>query len=99
MADRTNRATPKADRHRTAIYTGVTSDLLKRVWQHKQKQVAGFTSRYNCDLLVWYEETPEVTAAIAREKQIKSGSRRKKELLIETLNPEWLDLAAEWCNV
>jgi putative endonuclease len=74
-----------------SIYTGVTSDLLKRVWQHKQG-AAGFTKQYGCKLLVWYELHGEMLPAIAREKQIKAGSRKKKLALIEAMNPEWRDL-------
>lgn len=82
--------------HHTVLYTGVTSDLVKRIWQHKQKQIPGFTSRYNCDRLVWFDQAVEITAAIAREKQIKAGSRMKKEGLVNAKNPEWRDLAEDW---
>jgi putative endonuclease len=80
---------------RTVLYTGVTSDLSKRMWQHKEKLVDGFTSHYNADRLVYYEPARDPLAAIAREKQIKSGSRRKKIALIETINPRWRDLYDE----
>jgi predicted GIY-YIG superfamily endonuclease len=80
-----------ASQRNGTIYTGVTSDLVSRTWQHKQAKV-GFTSIYDCKLLVWYEIHGDMTAAILREKQIKAGSRRKKLVLIETLNPEWNDL-------
>jgi len=73
------------------IYTGVTSDLVKRVWRHRQG-LAGFTQRYGCKMLVWYELHGEMLSAIAREKQIKAGSRKKKLALIEALNPQWRDL-------
>lgn len=73
------------------IYTGVTSDLVKRVWQHKHGET-GFTHRYGCSILVWYEQHGEMLSAIAREKQIKAGSRKKKLALIEAMNPEWRDL-------
>jgi putative endonuclease len=73
------------------IYTGVTSDLVTRIWQHKNAKV-GFTNRYSCKILVWYEIHEDMTAAILREKQIKAGSRRKKLALIEALNPNWSDL-------
>ena len=73
------------------VYTGVTSDLAGRVWQHKSGTV-GFTARYRCKTLVWFELHGEMLAAIAREKQIKAGSRKKKLALIEAANPEWLDL-------
>ncbi len=80
-----------------AVYTGVTSDLVQRVWQHREGAVDGFTKRYNCKLLVWYELHPTMESAILREKQIKAGSRRKKLALIESENPKWLDLFTEIC--
>ena len=81
-----------ANRRNGAFYTGVTSDLFQRVWQHRTSAVPGFTARYGCKLLVWYEIHDEMTAAIAREKQIKSGSRSRKLALIEAKNPHWRDL-------
>ncbi len=77
------------------LYTGVTSDLLKRVHQHKNGLSGGFGSRYNCTRLVYFELFEDMTTAIAREKQIKAGSRQKKLALIEGANPEWTDLAAQ----
>ena len=74
------------------LYTGVTSDLVKRIWQHRQGIAEGFTKRYDCKTLVWYELADEMSSAIAREKQIKGGSRRSKLKLIEAVNPEWRDL-------
>jgi len=76
----------------TVLYVGVTSDIVKRVYEHKQKLVKGFTSKYNISKLVYYECFDDVENAIAREKQIKGGSRKKKEELIESLNPGWEDL-------
>ena len=76
----------------TVLYTGVTSDLKKRVYQHRMKLVPGFTSRYNVDKLVFYEVADNPEAAILREKQIKAGSRAKKIALINGMNPQWLDL-------
>jgi putative endonuclease len=76
----------------SVLYTGVTSDLKRRVWQHREKLVPGFTQRYNVFKLVFYEVTDDVNAAIAREKQIKAGTRQKKINLIETMNPQWRDL-------
>ena len=73
------------------LYTGVTSDLVERVWQHKVGSI-GFTARYGCKLLVWYEIHEEMESAILREKQIKAGSRRRKMALIEAMNPDWRDL-------
>jgi putative endonuclease len=80
-----------ASRRNGTIYTGVTSDLVKRIWQHKEGTV-GFAGHYGCKALVWYEIHEDMTAAILREKQIKAGSRRKKLALIEALNPNWNDL-------
>jgi len=74
------------------LYTGVTSDLIKRIHEHKSGYVHGFTQRYNCDLLVYYEQCDSMMGAIEREKQIKGGSRKKKLALIEDLNPDWKDL-------
>jgi len=77
---------------RSVLYTGVTNNLVKRAFQHKNKLVPGFTSRYNLNKLVFYETTPDVESAITREKQIKGGSRAKKIALINTMNPDWTDL-------
>ena len=81
-----------ANRRNGTLYTGVTSDLVKRVWQHRTGGVRGFTNRYGCKLLVWYEVGGDMEGAILREKQIKAGSRAKKLGLIEGMNPEWRDL-------
>jgi|WetSurMetagenome_2_1015567.scaffolds.fasta_scaffold56186_4 putative endonuclease len=78
------------------LYTGFTNDLLKRVYEHKNKLVKGFTSKYNLDKLIYFESTDDVTVAIAREKQIKGWLRKKKVALIETMNPKWDDLAKDW---
>ena len=80
---------------RTVLYTGVTSDLPKRIYEHGANLVAGFTKRYNVHRLVWYESTDNPEAAIMREKQIKAGSRAKKIALIEAMNPTWRDLSGE----
>ncbi len=74
------------------LYIGVTSNLGARVYQHKEGVVAGFTKSYRVDRLVYFEETADVMAAIAREKQLKGWRREKKITLIETMNPEWNDL-------
>jgi len=79
------------------LYTGVTSNLVRRVYEHKNKATEGFTSRYNCVLLVYYELYDEMYDAITREKQLKGGSRKKKILLIEKLNPLWKDLYGTIC--
>jgi putative endonuclease len=76
----------------STLYTGVTSNLLVRVFQHREKINQGFTSHYNINMLVYYEEMADATGAIAREKQIKVGSRQKKIDLITKMNPNWRDL-------
>lgn len=76
----------------TVLYTGVTSDLIKRVYQHKHKLIKGFTQQYNINKLVYYEAYQDPTQAILREKQIKAGTRQKKIRLIIQNNPEWKDL-------
>ena len=78
------------------LYTGVTNNLERRIWEHKKKLVKGFTSKYNVNRLVYYEETDDIAAAIAFEKKIKGWLRSKKIKLIEEQNPNWDDLAAEW---
>jgi len=78
------------------LYTGVTNNLERRVYEHKNKIVEGFTSKYNITRLVHYEETNDVNVAIAREKQIKGWLRSKKIALIESVNPQWKDLSLEW---
>lgn len=77
---------------KTVLYTGVTNDLVRRVWQHRNGQDGGFTGRYHCSKLVLYEVFKDSYNAIVREKQIKAGSRRRKVELIERMNPEWRDL-------
>ena len=81
-----------ANRRNGALYTGVTSDLIRRVYQHKHEEMPGFTKRYRCKLLVYYEQHGDMYNAISREKQIKGGSRKKKLMLIESMNPQWQDL-------
>src|SRR5439155_14233129 len=80
--------------YHTVLYTCVTSDLVARVYQHREKLLPGFTSRYNVFKLVYYEVGHDASGAIAREKQIKAGSRQKKIDLINAMNPEWRDLYA-----
>tara|TARA_B110000261_G_scaffold112413_1_gene125594 strand:- start:264 stop:560 length:297 start_codon:yes stop_codon:yes gene_type:complete len=84
------------NKNNTVIYIGVTSDLLKRVYQHKTKTYKGFTAKYNCDKLIYFEEFDDINLAIAREKQLKSGNRKRKERLINAENPEWNDLSDDW---
>jgi putative endonuclease len=81
-----------ASRRNGTLYAGVTSNLVQRAYQHRESLVPGFTARYGCKLLVWYEIHDEMTAAIAREKQLKAGLRKKKLALIEAMNPDWRDL-------
>jgi putative endonuclease len=77
------------------LYTGVTNNLMRRVREHKNKLVRGFTSRYNIQYLVYYESTSSVYAALEREKQIKGWLRSRKITLINSMNPEWKDLSEE----
>src|SRR5437016_9063781 len=77
---------------RGTLYVGVTSDLIKRIWEHKTKAVPGFTARYNIDQLVWFEAHENAESAIRREKQIKEWKREWKMNLIERHNPHWIDL-------
>ena len=81
------------------LYTGMTNSLMRRVYEHKKKEVPGFTKRYNITRLVYYEFTHDVNAAIAREKQIKGWRRSKKIALIESLNSLWEDLSEGWYEV
>jgi putative endonuclease len=78
------------------LYVGVTNDLERRVYEHKEKLVPGFTTKYNIDRLVYFETTEDVGAAISREKQIKGWLRSRKLALIESVNPTWDDLSASW---
>ncbi|MDJ0757496.1 MAG: GIY-YIG nuclease family protein [Ardenticatenaceae bacterium] len=78
------------------LYTGVTNNLIRRVYQHKHKLFSGFTAKYEVDKLVYFEVGTNIKDAIAREKQIKGWSRMKKISLIETINPKWEDLSLEW---
>jgi putative endonuclease len=84
-----------ASRSRT-LYIGVTGDLQKRVFEHKWKEHDGFTARYNCDRLVWFERHQDVQKAIAREKELKGWRRAKKMALIESANAAWVDLSHDW---
>jgi putative endonuclease len=84
-----------ASRRNGTLYVGVTSNLPQRVWQHRDGIIGGFTKRYGCKTPVWCELYSTMLEAIAREKQIKSGSRKKKLVLIEAMNPTWRDLFDE----
>ena len=83
------------NKYNNVLYTGVTNDLKRRLYEHKMRLVKGFTQKYNVDKLVFYEECRDVKSAIAREKQIKGGSRKKKIDLITSVNSEWKDLYDE----
>jgi len=84
------------NKNNTVLYTGVTSDIVKRIYQHKNKVYAGFSARYNCNKLVYYKVFYDIRLAIAYEKKIKAGNRKNKERLINDMNPEWKDLAGNW---
>jgi putative endonuclease len=78
------------------LYTGVTNNLKRRIYEHKNKIIKGFTAKYNIDKLVYYEVYNDITQAIQREKQIKGWVRKKKIELIESVNPDWKDLSEDW---
>jgi putative endonuclease len=80
-----------ANKRNGTLYVGVTSDLVKRVWEHREG-LGGFTTRYGCKMLVWFEQHSTMEYAITREKQLKAGSRAKKLALFEADNPHWHDL-------
>ncbi len=84
-----------ASRSRT-LYIGVTGDLHKRVFQHKWKELDGFTAKYNCDRLAWFEGHQDIARAIARDKELKGWRRAKKIALIESMNAVWTDLSSDW---
>jgi putative endonuclease len=81
--------------HSRVIYIGMTNDLRRRVAQHQQKLVEGFTQKYNCTMLAYHESTEDVHSALAREKELKGWRREKKIVLIESRNPTWQDLSTE----
>ena len=83
-----------ANKRNGTLYIGVTSDVIKRAYEHREGSVPGFTKRYGCKMLVWYELHETMTSAIEREKQLKAGNRTNKLALIEALNPDWTDLYA-----
>jgi len=78
------------------MITGVTNNLINRVIAHKEKLLPGFTKKYNIIRLVYYEKSPSIRSAIAREKEIKGWKRKKKIALIESQNPRWIDMAEDW---
>ena len=81
------------------MYVGVTNNLERRIYEHKQKLVKGFTEKYNVDKLVYFEETNDVNTALAREKEIKKWRREKKNNLVQMINPEWKDLSEDWFKI
>ena len=83
------------NKRNNVLYTGVTNDLVKRVYEHKEKLVDGFTKKYNITKLVYFDATKDVEEAILKEKKIKAGSRAKKAALVESMNREWRDLYEE----
>ena len=84
-----------ASQRNGTLYAGVTSSLVRRAWQHREGLTGGFSKQYGCKLLVWFEFHTTMPEAIAREKQIKGGSRAKKLALIEAKNPDWNDVFPE----
>ena len=85
-----------ASQRNGTVYTGVTNDLERRVYEHKNHLRPGFSKEHNVTLLVWYSDTNDIGAAIGTEKKIKNMRRRRKLELIEESNPDWTDLAADW---
>ncbi len=85
-----------ANKTNSVVYIGVTNDLMRRLWEHRNDMIEGFTQIYHVHKLVYYESTTDVQAAIAREKQLKNWRRAKKNELIESKNPTWKDLAGDW---
>ena len=86
------------NKHNTVLYTGITSNLVARIFHHKNKSVSSFSSRYNLDKLVYFEVYEDINQAIVREKQIKGGCRKKKIELINKFNHEWIDLYSSVCS-
>ena len=85
-----------ANKWNTVLYIGVTNNIARRIYEHKEKLVEGFTKKYNVDKLVYFEETNEAIIAMEREKQLKKWTRKKKKWLIEQKNPNWSDLSNEF---
>lgn len=85
-----------SNKYHNVLYAGMTNDLARRVFEHRNHLASGFTSKYNADILVYFEKTNSVKAAIEREKQIKGWNRAKKNTLVESLNPDWVDFAKDW---
>lgn len=87
-----------ANKSNSVLYIGVTTNLIRRVWQHKNRAFRGFTARYHCHKLVYYEPYGHIMEAIRREKQLKAGNRRRKNRLVDRFNPEWKDLSEGWTS-
>ena len=85
-----------SNKHNTTLYIGVTNNLIRRVYEHKNKMTKGFTQKYNVNKLVYFEETSNIESAITREKQLKAGSRKKKDHLINSINSNWQDLSLQF---
>ena len=81
------------NKHNTVLYVGITNDVMRRMYEHKKKLVKGFSSKYNCSKLVYFESSQDVKSIIQREKEIKKWRREKKIILIEKMNPNWIDLS------
>jgi len=84
------------NKNNTVLYIGVTSNLVKRVYEHKTKKHKGFTEKYNCNKLVYFEVYSDINEAISREKQLKKGNRIRKNNLVAIENPNWIDLSENW---
>lgn len=85
------------NKNKTVLYVGATDDLQRRIREHKEgKYLKSFTKRYNCNLLVYFEEFDEIKDAFERERKLKAGNRKRKEHLINSINPKWKDLSENW---
>ena len=84
------------NQHRNVVYTGVTNNLQRRMYEHRNKLVSGFTSKFNVSILVYYEQTRCIRSALTREKQIKGWRRKKKDALVTRMNPGWENLELHW---
>ena len=85
-----------SNQNNNVLYIGITSELEQRVYQHKNKLIKGFTEKYNVNKLIYFEESIDPESAILREKQLKGWTRKKKEMLINKMNPEWRDLSLDF---
>jgi len=96
MTDRTYYVYLLTNWNNKVIYVGITNDLERRIYEHKEKLVKGFTEKYNVNKLVYYEQTPDINAALNREKEIKKWRREKKNRLVVNTNPLWRDLSEDF---